>query len=40
MEKFGTDVLFLDRKGYADFLKKNDATNAEIANILGFKRKK
>jgi tripartite-type tricarboxylate transporter receptor subunit TctC len=40
MEKFGTDVLFLDRKGYADFLKKNDSINAEIANILGFKRKK
>jgi tripartite-type tricarboxylate transporter receptor subunit TctC len=40
MEKFGTDVLFLDRKAYADFLKKNDSINAEIANILGFKRKK
>jgi len=40
MEKFGTDVLFMDRKGYADFLKRNDAVNAEIANILGFKRKK
>ena len=40
MEKFGTDILFLGRKGYADFLKKNDSINAEIANILGFKRKK
>lgn len=40
MEKFGTDILFLDRKGYTDFLKKNDSINAEIANILGFKRKK
>jgi tripartite-type tricarboxylate transporter receptor subunit TctC len=36
MEKFGTDILFLDRKGYEDFLKKNDAMNAEIAGILGF----
>lgn len=40
MEKFGTDILFHGREAYADFLKKNDSENAEIANILGFKRKK
>ncbi len=35
MKKQGTDVRYLDRKGYAEFLKKNDALNKELARELG-----
>lgn len=40
MDKFGTDINFLGRKAYAEFLKKNDAINSEIAEELGLKKKK
>jgi tripartite-type tricarboxylate transporter receptor subunit TctC len=39
MKKQGTFVEFLDRKGYADFLQKNDKINADLAQALGYKRK-
>ena len=39
MKKQGTDVVFLGRKAYADFLKKNDALNAEVAQALGIKKR-
>ncbi len=39
MKKQGTDILFLGRKAYADFLKKNDKLNAAVAQALGYKRK-
>ncbi|MBI3078843.1 MAG: tripartite tricarboxylate transporter substrate binding protein [Deltaproteobacteria bacterium] len=39
MEKMGSDVVFLNRKAYAEFLKKNDVLNAEVAKALGFRRK-
>ena len=35
MKKQGTRVNYLDRKGYADFLKKNDALNKDISRDLG-----
>jgi len=35
MKLQGTDVRYLDRKGFADFLKKNDALNKDIAKDLG-----
>ena len=31
----GTDVRYLDRKGYTEFLKKNDALNKDISRDLG-----
>lgn len=40
MKKQGTDIEFLGRKAYAAFLKKNDKLNADIAQALGYKRKK
>lgn len=39
MRKQGTDVEFLGRKGYAEFLQKNDKLNADLAQALGYKRK-
>jgi tripartite-type tricarboxylate transporter receptor subunit TctC len=39
MRKQGTDVSFLGRKAYAEFMTKQDAVIAEIAQALGFKRK-
>lgn len=39
MQKQGTLVQFLNRKGYADFLQKNDRMNADLAQALGYKRK-
>lgn len=39
MKKQGTDVEFLGRKAYADFLQKNDKANADLAQALGYKRK-
>ena len=35
MKKQGTRVNFLDRKGYAEFLKKNDELNRNISKELG-----
>lgn len=35
MKKQGTAVRYLDRKGFAEFLKKNDALNKELAKDLG-----
>jgi hypothetical protein len=35
MRKQGTDVQFLNRKGYAEFLKKNDQVNKDLAAFLG-----
>ncbi len=35
MKKQGTDVRYLDRKAYAEFLKKNDDLNKELARELG-----
>ena len=35
MKKQGTAVRYLDRKGFAEFLKKNDALNRELAKDLG-----
>lgn len=35
MRKQGTDVHYLDRKGYAAFLKDNDALNKDLARDLG-----
>ena len=35
MKKQGTDVRYLDRKGYADFLKQNDALNKDLSRDLG-----
>jgi tripartite-type tricarboxylate transporter receptor subunit TctC len=35
MRKQGTDVEFLNRKGYAEFLKKNDQVNKDLAAFLG-----
>jgi tripartite-type tricarboxylate transporter receptor subunit TctC len=35
MKKQGTDVRYLDRKGYADFLKKLDDLNRDLAKDLG-----
>lgn len=39
MAKQGTDVRFLGRKAYAEFLEKEDALNAELAKSLGYARK-
>jgi tripartite-type tricarboxylate transporter receptor subunit TctC len=39
MKKQGTLVEFLNRKGYGDFLQKNDKINADLAQSLGYKRK-
>jgi tripartite-type tricarboxylate transporter receptor subunit TctC len=39
MKKQGTDVEFLGRKAYAEFLQKNDKVNADLAQALGYKRK-
>jgi tripartite-type tricarboxylate transporter receptor subunit TctC len=35
MQKQGTDVRYLDRKGYAEFLKQNDVVNKELSRELG-----
>jgi tripartite-type tricarboxylate transporter receptor subunit TctC len=35
MKKQGTDVRYLDRKAYAEFLKQNDTVNKELARDLG-----
>lgn len=40
MRKQGTDVTFLGRKAYADFLVKNDSLLAELAKSLGYATKK
>lgn len=40
MRKQGTDVTFLGRKAYADFLEKNDFLLAELAKSLGYATKK
>jgi tripartite-type tricarboxylate transporter receptor subunit TctC len=39
MKKHGTEVEFLGRKAYAEFLRKNDKLNADVAGTLGYKRK-
>lgn len=39
MRKQGTDVEFLGRRAYAEFLQKNDKGNADLAQALGYKRK-
>ncbi len=39
MRKQGTDVEFLGRKAYAEFLQQNDQSNADLARALGYKRK-
>ncbi|HWP34804.1 MAG TPA: tripartite tricarboxylate transporter substrate binding protein [Thermodesulfobacteriota bacterium] len=39
MAKQGTQVRFLGRKAYAEFLRKNDAENAEIALALGYAKR-
>jgi tripartite-type tricarboxylate transporter receptor subunit TctC len=35
MKSQGTDVLYLDRKGYAEFLKQNDVLNKDLSRELG-----
>jgi tripartite-type tricarboxylate transporter receptor subunit TctC len=35
MKKQGTDVRYLDRKGYAEFLKQNDTLNKDLSRELG-----
>lgn len=35
MKKQGTDVPYLDRKGYAEFLRKNDILNKDLSRDLG-----
>ena len=35
MKKQGTEVQYLDRKGYLEFLKKNDILNKELSRELG-----
>ena len=39
MAKQGTQVRFLGRKAYGEFLARNDVENAEIAAALGYKKK-
>lgn len=39
MKKQGTLVEFLGRAAYADFLRKNDRMNEDLAKSLGYKRK-
>ena len=39
MKNQGTFIEFLNRKQYAEFLQKNDKTNADLAQALGYKRK-
>jgi tripartite-type tricarboxylate transporter receptor subunit TctC len=39
MKKHGTEIEFLGRKGYAEFLRKNDKDNEDLAKALGYKRK-
>jgi tripartite-type tricarboxylate transporter receptor subunit TctC len=39
MKKQGTLVEFLNRKAYAEFFQKNDKTNADLSQALGYKRK-
>jgi tripartite-type tricarboxylate transporter receptor subunit TctC len=38
MAKQGTNVRFLGRKAYGEFLQRNDAESAEVAVALGFKK--
>lgn len=40
MRKQGTEVNFLGRKGYWEFLEKNDALNDDLARALGYSKKK
>ena len=40
MKKHGTDVSFLGRKAYAEFFKKNDLLNKELAAELGLLKRK
>lgn len=40
MRKQGTDVHFLGRKAYRDFLERHDVLNADLAKTLGFSRQK
>lgn len=40
MKKQGTDVAFLDRNGYANFLKEQDDLNKTVAANLGYAQKK
>ena len=35
MKKQGTDVRYLDRKAYAEWLKQNDELNKTLAKDLG-----
>jgi tripartite-type tricarboxylate transporter receptor subunit TctC len=35
MKKQGTDVRYLDRKGYLEFLKQNDVLNKDLSRDLG-----
>jgi len=39
MKKQGTDVNFLGRKAYAEFMARQDAWTAELVQVLGLKRK-
>jgi len=39
MKTQGTQVSFLGRKAYGDFLVREDAANAQVAQALGYKRK-
>jgi tripartite-type tricarboxylate transporter receptor subunit TctC len=39
MKTQGTQVMFLDAKGYADFLSKNDALNKSLAQDLGLMKR-
>jgi len=39
MKKHGTVIEFLGRKAYAEFLRKNDKENSDLAKALGYKRK-
>jgi tripartite-type tricarboxylate transporter receptor subunit TctC len=40
MRKQGTDVHFLGRKAYAEFLKKNDQINKDLAAELGLLKRR
>jgi len=40
MRKHGTDVQFLGRKAYAEFLQKNDVLNRDLATDLGLLKRK
>lgn len=40
MKVQGTEVRYLDRKGYAEFLKQNDVLNKELSSELGLLKRK